>query len=96
MLEYKWKPIEDLPTDWMSMASPELKGLSATWAEQSAKLKESDVVKEFNERLAREWAIETGIVEQLYSIDRGITLLLIEKGIHASLLPHGSTDKPAD
>jgi Fic family protein len=53
-------------------------------------------LKHFNERLIREWAIETGIIENLYSIDRGVTQTLIEKGIEASLIPHGSTDKPVE
>ena len=44
----------------------------------------------------REWAIETGIIERLYDVDRGITRVLIEQGLDASLIPHGATDKPAD
>lgn len=53
-------------------------------------------MKRFNENLRRQRAIETGIIENLYSIDRGVTLLLIEKGIEASLIPHGTTNKPKD
>lgn len=50
----------------------------------------------FNERLRREWAIETGIIENLYTIDRGTTLLLIEQGLTASLMSHGTTNKPPE
>src|SRR5438874_13396994 len=96
METYHWKPIEDLPEDWNNLASPELESLAAIWKEQSARLKTSDALKQFSERLRREWAIETGIIENLYSIDRGVTQLLIEKGIEASLIPHGSTDRPAE
>lgn len=96
MLSYKWKPLEDLPTGWQDLHSLELEHLAQIWKEQSSKLKSSQSLQQFNERLRREWAIETGIIENLYKIDRGTTQLLIEKGIETSLIPYGTTDKPAD
>ena len=96
MNSYKWKPIEDLPANWHKIASTDLNSLAAIWIEQAEKLKESESLKRFNDHLRRQWAIETGIIENLYSIDRGITQLLIEKGIEASLIPHGATDKPKE
>jgi Fic family protein len=91
-----WKFIEDLPPVWEQLVSSELHSLSLIWTEQSERLKDSSALKIFNERLGREWAIETGILENLYSLDRGITELLIERGIEASLIPHGTSDKPAE
>jgi Fic family protein len=96
MKNYRWRRIEDLPENWRELAAPELPALSAAWQKYSEKLRYSDSLKHFNERLIREWAIETGIIENLYSIDRGVTQTLIEKGIEASLIPHGSTDKPVE
>jgi len=96
MNTYKWKPIKDLPDNCHEIASKDLQSLAIIWIEQAEKLKESESLKRFNDNLRRQWAIETGIIENLYSIDRGITLLLIEKGIEASLIPHGATDKPKD
>src|SRR5262245_2311229 len=96
MKDYRWRPIEDLPENWPELAAPELPALSAAWQKYSEKLRDSNSLKHFNERLIREWAIETGIIENLYSIDRGVTQTLIEKGIEASLIPHGSTDKPVE
>jgi len=96
MKAYEWKPIEDLPEDWTKLASSELAGLASVWREHYETIKDSKALKQFNERLRREWAIETGIIENLYYIDRGVTLTLIEKGIEASLIPHGTTDKPAE
>lgn len=93
---FRWTPIEDLPRNWRDLISTELASLAPIWKEQSKRLGETDVLKEFNQRLRRQWAIETGIIEDIYSIDRGITHLLIEKGIEASLIPHGATDKPAE
>jgi len=93
---YRWKPLEDIPADWRDLASTELASLTPIWREQSEKLRQFEGLKEFNTRLNREWAIETGLIEGLYSIDRGTTRLLIEKGIDAALMPHGTTDKPAE
>ncbi len=96
MADYKWKPIEDLPADWTKLASSELAGLASVWREHYETIKDGKAFKQFNERLRREWAIETGIIENLYYIDCGVTRTLIEKGIEASLIPHGTTDKPAE
>jgi len=35
------------------------------------------------------------VIERLYTIDRGVTRLLVEHGIDESLIPHGATDRPA-
>ena len=91
---YKWVPIKDLPENWELLCNPELTSLASVWAEQHDQLKKSKSVQEFNERLLREWSIETGIIERLYTIDRGITQLLVEQGIDAALIPHGTTNLP--
>ena len=96
MTFYHWQPIEDLPYSWQELVSTDLASLASIWKDQSKRLQQSDALKQFNERLCREWAIETGVIENLYSIDRGITQVLIEKGIEASLIPHGTTDKPVE
>ncbi|MBL8190362.1 MAG: Fic family protein [Acidobacteria bacterium] len=96
MTGYKWKPIEDLPNDWQKLASSELAGLFAVWKEKVVTLKDSPAYLEFQARLRREWAIETGIIEGLYDIDRGVTRTLIERGLHASLIAHGDANKPAE
>lgn len=90
----EWQPITDLPHSWNQLASSELESLAAVWKEQSQRLQESDALRRFNDRLSREWAIETGIIENLYTLDRGTTELLIQKGIEQSLIPHGATNKP--
>lgn len=91
-----WRPIEDLPDDWEALREQDVESLARVWDEESVRLKSTDALVEFNKRLAREWSIETGILEGLYDIDRGTTLLLIEQGIEASLISHGSTDRPPE
>jgi len=94
MSSYIWHPINDLPRNWREFLDADLSVLALSWSERSQQLKASQKLKEFNERLSRQWAIETGIIERIYTLDRGITQLLIEKGIEASLIPHDATDQP--
>ena len=88
---HTWTPITDLPTDVSAIASKELPALVQVWREQADRLKQSQGL----DRLRRQLAIETGIIERLYNIDRGVTQLLIEKGIDEVYIPHGATDRPA-
>lgn len=97
MVAYQYQFIEDLPHEWPRLASEEIKTLAPIWQERKRTLTEAapELIK-FNERLRREWAIETGIIENLYTIDRGTTQLLIEQGLVASLMSHGTTNKPPE
>lgn len=90
----QWHPITDLPPDWETLARAELPSLATVWKEQTGRLRQSGEYRAFNERLHREIAIETGILERLYTIDRGTTRLLIEQGINEALIPHGTTNRP--
>jgi len=87
-----WKPLADLPPSPSELSSGELEALQLVWTEQQAHLAESDALKKLLEQLRREWSIETGILEGLYTLDRGTTQILIERGIDASLIPHEATD----
>lgn len=89
---YKWMPIKDLG-DWKDLENSELRALSHVWDEQRELLEKNEKLQEFSEQLQRRWAIETGIIERLYTLDRGITQLLIERGIDASLIPDEATDR---
>lgn len=87
-----WAPIADLlPIDLVTK-SDELPALAEVWKEERKSLLTDDSLKSFNERLLREWSIETGIIEHLYTLNRGVTQLLIERGIDASLIPDEATD----
>ena len=71
----QWSPISDYEIDPKELEDPELAALSAVWTEQKSGL---EGLEQFTERLKREWAIETGLIERLYDLDRGVTELLIE------------------
>ncbi len=87
-----WQPITDLPEDWDELASDEFRTLEKIWRETSGDLDQS-ALQRFNERLSRQLAVETGLIERLYTLDRGTTELLIEHGIDAALIAHGSTNR---
>jgi Fic family protein len=88
--------ITDLEGDPAELSASEIPGIKAVWTEQRSRLKGSAQLKDFTEKLSREWAIETGIIENLYDIERGVTQTLIERGFQAELLTHGSTNKPRE
>ena len=92
LVTHAWHPIEDLPEDWIDLAVPELRALGDVWLEQRDELEGTGALARFIDQLTREWAIETGIIERVYTLDRGVTELLIERGIDSSLIPHEATD----
>jgi Fic family protein len=90
---YKWHPITDLVDDPKTLTEGELDSLGRIWKSQKNELVQGGALDEFAKRLRREWSIETGIIENVYTLDRGVTRMLIEKGIDAALIPHGATDR---
>jgi Fic family protein len=90
---HKWEPIADLPGDLRDLTDGELASLLRVWNRQREQLIECAALAEFDRRLRREWSIETGIIEGAYTLDRGITKTLIERGIDADLISRDSTDK---
>lgn len=88
--------ILDLPDDIAPLSGQRLAPLAEIWAEQSARLKDNENYISFNEKLYRRWAIETGVIENLYNVERGTTEVLVEQGFIGSLIPHGDVNKPVD
>ncbi len=80
----EWHQIADYEVPPAELEDKELRALSGVWVEQKSTLHESAGSAKFLERLKREWAIETGLIERLYTLDRGIAQLLIERGIPAT------------
>ncbi len=88
-----WAPIEDLPENWVELVPPQVPALVKAWNERSAELQSKDVYKEFLVRLRREFAIETGAIEEQYKLSLGATKTLIEHGLDAALITHDDTDR---
>ncbi len=94
-MRQQWRSIADYEVDPAQLADKELGTLSAVWIDRRATIADSQSVAAFVERLKREWAIETGLIERLYTLDRGIVESMIEHGINAALIPHRGGDRPA-
>ena len=91
-----YQRITALADDFASSDADAVEALGVVWGERLQALRNSRALAEFNERLYRRWAIETGILERLYAISRGITRILVERGLDISLIEHGSTDRPPE
>lgn len=86
---YSWHPIEDYEVDPGALARPELRELAAVWDEQRDALEQIDGLSVFNEKLNREWAIETGLLERVYTLDRGVTQMAQNKAFVQALSASG-------
>ena len=83
LIAHHWQPIADLPSDWQSLCRPDLHDAHARWTAARERLADPDRVRQVQERLMTVWAIETGIIERLYSVDRAVTIALAEVGLDA-------------
>ena len=92
-VSHYWQPIANLQEDLRPLISLETDALMKTWQDHAERLRERKSYRDFLERLRRQWAIETGILERLYSLSDGATKTLIEKGLDASLISHEDTDR---
>ncbi len=89
---HKWSHITDLAPHWETLSNKTLEHWAMMWEAQKQNL-DADAQKKFLQEMQREWAIETGLIENLYTLDRGITQTLIEQGIDAIDIPHNATNK---
>lgn len=84
-----WKFIE-FKDEWANCDTSKLDEISPSWFRRKDELeKTSTEYAEFMERLKRQHAIETGIVERMYDLSKGVTETLIEKGFAETLVSHG-------
>jgi len=90
-----WKPIK-MDDNWKSCDTSIVDDIAASWFKRRKILQENSVeYSEFLERSKREHAIETGVIERLYSLETGITETFIKEGFVKSYLSHGDTNIPA-
>ena len=94
MTSHKWKPISPLTRNGGYDFSV-IDSLQRQWTayRQSREAAEPKAYAAFLERLTRSWAIETGIIEGLYTLDGGVTKTLVMEGISSGLIERGDTNK---
>ncbi|MDR1080841.1 MAG: Fic family protein [Deltaproteobacteria bacterium] len=84
---YKWEPIRDLPDNYSELSDPAFRNIEAEWFLARKRIKH-ELLDSFREKVIREWAIETGQVEKLYSLDERLTNTMIENGLDSVELSH--------
>ncbi|MEQ1574374.1 MAG: Fic family protein [Vicinamibacterales bacterium] len=96
-MAYIWQSIADLSSAASTPADQQTASVIELWRSKADALRQTTAYRDFLIKLRREWAIETGVLERLYSLTEGATKTLIEQGLDAALLSHGDTDRsPAD
>lgn len=78
-----WNPIDDLAEDLGKLERPDLDRTRQRWNAERLSLHDQTRVETLQEHLATRWAIETGIIEGLYKLDRGMTETLVNLGLGA-------------
>lgn len=87
-----WIPIE-FSDKWLEASTAKFDDLAPSWYKRRDGLREDDEdYREFLERLKREHAIETGIVEKLYDLSEGITRTFIKEGFVETYIGHDDTN----
>ena len=94
-VSYKWKPIELMESEDEDYDFQEIDSLQRQWLQvkQEAESSTPEAYSAFTERLTRRWAIETGIIEGIYDLDKGVTETLVREGITTDYIERGSTNK---
>lgn len=82
-ISHQWRSIKDLPPNWRNYCRDDLRAVHQQWLEDRNLIKDEAKVRRFQEELALRWAIETGIIERLYTVDRGATVQILKAGMEA-------------
>ena len=91
-----WKPIE-ITDSWINADISILTDIAPSWRRRRIQLEANPkIYTDFFDKLKREHALETGVVEQLYDVERGVTETLIREGFTKSYLSHGDTNISKD
>src|SRR5437899_2021534 len=87
-MSYRWKPIAPLSHEERQIDLSDVDSLRVAWHEARQRLQQSSLnnLTEFDEKLARLWSIETGVLERIYDVDRGTTQILVERGFMANYI----------
>lgn len=89
-----WLPIK-LSQKWLECDTSTIDDISPSWFDRREILQSnSKEYQEFITELKREHAIETGIVERMYDLEKGITETFIKKGFVESYISHNDTNVP--
>lgn len=87
-----WQPIA-FSANWAATTTVRLDELRPSWEKRRSQLTDtSEDYRQFIEQLKRRHAIETGVIENLYDLDRGVTETFVRDGIAGAILQHDDTN----
>jgi len=87
-----WEPIH-FDDRWNNVKTEKFDNLRPSWDRKRVELcKNQEQYEEFIRHLKRKQAIDTGIIERLYDLNRGVTETFIKEGFVGSYLQHGDTN----
>lgn len=90
--QFIWKPLE-FDEKWLDVSTSKFDGIAPSWHVRRDELKENEAeYQRFLNRLKRQQAIETGVIERLYDLNEGITETFIKEGFKETFIQHGDTN----
>ncbi len=87
-----WSPIE-FDDKWKHVNTEKFDNIYPSWEKRRIELqKNGEQYERFMDQLKRKQAIDTGIIERMYDLKKGITETFIKAGFVDSYLQHGDTN----
>lgn len=87
-----WPPIE-FDDKWNHVNTEKFDNIYPSWTTRRKELqKNQEQYERFMDQLKRKQAIDTGIIEGMYDLKRGITETFVKEGFADSYLQHGDTN----
>ena len=89
---WRWRPLTGMPPDAHEWLAPDYEALVEEWVNLRDRLAKDTRAAAFVEdrlnRRQREFAVETGAIERLYHLRRGVTQHLVAEGLHTAVAAH--------
>ncbi|MCH5185674.1 MAG: Fic family protein [Oscillospiraceae bacterium] len=96
MKKFIWNPIE-FDEAWKEVNTEKFDNIYPSWKRRRLELKKNEEQYErFLNQIKRKQAIDTGIIERMYDLKKGITETFIKEGFVDSYLQHGDTNISSD
>ena len=97
---WRWQPQTGMPDGAHEWLSREHDALAGEWADLKARLRQDERAEAFvahrMRRRRRDFAIETGAIERLYHLRRGVTQHLIAEGLDTAIAAHTVEGVPTE
>ena len=92
MEQFIWKPVQ-FDEEWKNVNTEKFDNIYPSWERRRLELqKNEEQYKRFLDQIKRKQAIDTGIIERMYDLKKGITETFIKEGFVDSYLQHGDTN----